>query len=62
MGLPTLIICGKQDNVLPVSMAYEYANRIKNSELMIIDEASHLPHEEKYEEVNKLIIDFINNQ
>lgn len=59
METPTLILWGKQDTVLPVSMAYEYEMRIKNSKLKIYDESNHLPHEEKSEEVNKLIIDFL---
>lgn len=59
MITPILIIWGEKDSVLPVKMAYEYEKRCKNAQLQIIENTGHMPHEEKPDEVNTLIIGFI---
>ncbi len=56
--VPTLIIWGKHDPLFPLPDAEHYLN-IPNSTLIQIDEAGHLPHEEKPDEVNRLILDFL---
>jgi 3-oxoadipate enol-lactonase len=42
IGCPTLIIAGKLDVGAPVSMSEAMAERIKGSQLVVFDEASHL--------------------
>ncbi|HAW50480.1 TPA: hypothetical protein DCX16_05995 [bacterium] len=56
---PTLIIWGKYDKYLSPNLAWRFHSQIKNSEVEIIDNCGHLPHEELPEITNKLILDFI---
>ncbi len=55
----TLIIWGKNDKIIPVKYAYEYHRLIENSKLVIFDETGHVPHAEKPEEFNKVVVDFL---
>jgi pimeloyl-ACP methyl ester carboxylesterase len=54
-----LIIWGEKDPWLPVKYAYEINKKIRDSKLIIIPEAGHVPHEEKPEIVNEAIVNFI---
>jgi pimeloyl-ACP methyl ester carboxylesterase len=44
--VPTLIIWGAKDGLIPVSAAKQFQNDIKHSELIIFEELGHVPHEE----------------
>lgn len=57
--IPTLIIWGEKDDILPVKDAYIIKDKIKNSEIKIIHQAKHSPYKETPEELAKLIIDFL---
>jgi len=59
--VPCLIICGKYDQLTPVKYSQFFHDKIKNSELSIIDKAGHGVMLEKPNQVNKVIEDFINN-
>jgi len=56
---PTLIIWGKNDNVLPVEYAYEAAEILPNATLQIFDNCGHMPQIECAEEFNDLAISFL---
>ena len=56
---PTLIIWGKEDKFLNVEISKKFERDIKNSILKIIEDCGHNPQEEKPEEVNKIISEFI---
>ena len=58
---PTFILWGKQDGIVPVVYAEEFHKLIENSELQIFEDASHMAHVEKKDDVLKLITDFIGN-
>jgi pimeloyl-ACP methyl ester carboxylesterase len=45
--LPTMIIWGKQDKVVPVSAAQVYNKSIKGSELVLLDNCGHRPEVEQ---------------
>jgi len=59
VNCPTLIIWGEHDAVLPASDGQYFQESIGNSRLVIVREAAHLPHEEKPDEVNRLIREFV---
>jgi pimeloyl-ACP methyl ester carboxylesterase len=59
--VPCLIIVGKQDKLTPVKYSEFFRNKIKNSELHIINEAGHMVMLEKPIEVNQAIENFIYN-
>jgi pimeloyl-ACP methyl ester carboxylesterase len=53
--VPTLIIWGNNDRALPVEHAHRLAGMIENSEVVVIPECGHIPHEEKPVETTKAI-------
>ena len=44
--LPTLLIWGKQDAIVPVAAANDYQRAIKNSKLVVLDNCGHRPEVE----------------
>jgi pimeloyl-ACP methyl ester carboxylesterase len=59
---PTLIIWGEKDQVIPLKNAYKFTSDIPKSELVIIPECGHVPHEERTEDTAGVITDFIENK
>lgn len=59
VSVPTLIIWGDDDQVLPLAYGPAYRDLIPNSELEIIAQCGHLPHVEKAGEFTAKITDFI---
>jgi len=57
--LPTLIVWGGQDTIIPVSHAYAAHDAIPGSRLEIIPEAGHFPHVEDPEAFLAVLLDFI---
>jgi pimeloyl-ACP methyl ester carboxylesterase len=47
VGLPTLIVWGKQDKIVPVSVAQVYHEAIAGSELVLLDNCGHRPEVEQ---------------
>lgn len=60
ISCPTLIIWGEQDRIIPVAHAQVAKNRILNAELQILDPCGHMPHFERPEDFNQLILEFLN--
>jgi pimeloyl-ACP methyl ester carboxylesterase len=56
---PTLILWGKQDGLNPPIYADEFAQRIKNSRVELVDNAGHVPHLEQMAAVSQLIEGFL---
>ncbi|HET8706307.1 MAG TPA: alpha/beta hydrolase [Pseudomonadales bacterium] len=56
---PTLILWGKQDQILNVSMADEFAKGLSNHEKVILDGVGHVPMLERAEETAKIYSAFI---
>jgi len=59
IGVPTLIVVGKEDRLTPVKYAEFFKNHIQNSELAVIEDASHMVMLEKPEEFNSVIEKFL---
>ena len=57
--VPTLILWGEKDDILPVKDAYKIKEKIRNSELKIIRGAKHSPHREVPDELAEIIINFL---
>ncbi len=59
---PTLVVWGRQDEIIPVAAGEKYHDAIVNSQLSIIDECGHLPEAEKPEQFNTSVLEFLNKQ
>lgn len=59
INVPTLIIWGAEDEIVPLETGKKMNSLIKNSELKIYEKIGHLPQEESPARVTKDIIDFV---
>jgi pimeloyl-ACP methyl ester carboxylesterase len=57
--VPTLIIWGRQDRIIPLKVGELLDQDIPTSTLKIIEECGHAPHEEKPEETIPIVLDFL---
>jgi len=57
--LKTLIVWGEIDKIIPVKIAYIFAERIKASQLIVLKGVGHSPHLEVPQKLSKIIIEFI---
>ncbi len=58
---PTLILCGSNDNLTPIKYSQYLANKIANSQLVIIEGGTHFVFMEKPDAVNQAIEKFLNS-
>ncbi len=59
--IPTCLIWGLNDTITPPSVAYEFNNRIPNSELWFIDECCHAPMMEQPKKFGNILSSFLRN-
>jgi pimeloyl-ACP methyl ester carboxylesterase len=58
--VPTLIVWGREDRVIPLSIGERLNHDIPNTKLVILDEVGHVPQEENPEETIDAIRKFLN--
>jgi len=58
-GLPTLLVWGQQDEVVPVSAGEAYHKSIAGSEFLMLDGCGHRPEIEKQAEFTERVIKFL---
>ncbi|WP_425490261.1 alpha/beta fold hydrolase [Nocardioides daedukensis] len=58
IAVPTLLIWGRQDVRSPLSVAHQFHEAIPNSTLVVINDAGHLSHLERPEQVNRAVREF----
>jgi pimeloyl-ACP methyl ester carboxylesterase len=56
---PTLLVWGKDDRLVPMVYAEEFAKRIAGARVEIVDQAGHAPHLEQPETVARLVRGFL---
>ena len=56
---PTLIVWGKQDGLVPPVYAQEFADRIANARVEMVDQAAHVPQLEQLETVSQRVLEFL---
>ena len=57
----TLILWGENDELIPLSMAYQFHSDLPNGVLVILKNTGHVPMEESSSESLKPVIDFLRN-
>jgi pimeloyl-ACP methyl ester carboxylesterase len=58
ISVPTLIVWGRNDRVVPVAGAYEYEQLIPNTRRVIFEDTGHLPMLERPAQFNALVDEF----
>ncbi len=61
IDVPTLVVWGKQDGLVPVAHAALYAERIPGARVAVMDECGHVPHVEQAEQFARVVADFLAN-
>ena len=59
MGIPTLIVAGRESKGIPIELSQKVHQIIKGSQLEIFDDAGHCPHDEHAEEFNQIALKFL---
>lgn len=59
ISMPTLVICGEEDQVTPVSESEIIVRNIKNGNLKVIAQTGHLCYQEKPDIFNQHLINFL---
>ncbi len=57
--VPTLIVWGARDHIIPVHHGHAAHDAIPGSRLVVLDDAGHFPHHEHPEEIAATIADFV---
>lgn len=57
--VPTLIVWGRQDGIVPAAHGEAYARAIAGAQLKLIDRCGHAPHLERSQEFASLVADFL---
>lgn len=60
INIPTLIICGREDEITPLAQSEMMNEAIDGSILCIIEKAGHVSNLEQPHEFNKHLLDFLN--
>ena len=60
LTIPTLILWGAKDKLIPLKLGKRFEKDIPNSSLIIFDELGHVPHEEAPQITVSPVLDFIN--
>jgi pimeloyl-ACP methyl ester carboxylesterase len=58
IGVPTLVVEGGGDKLLPAGWAAEIAGQIQGARSVVVDDAGHCPQIEQAAVVNELLVDF----
>ncbi len=59
--LPSLVISGDDDRIVPVTSSIRLADELPNAELTIIPDCGHVPHEECSEPFLEAVIEFVDS-
>jgi 2-hydroxy-6-oxonona-2,4-dienedioate hydrolase len=57
--IPTLLVWGKGDQVVPLAVGEQAAARLPDARLVTIGDAGHLPYLERAEEFNRVVLEFL---
>jgi pimeloyl-ACP methyl ester carboxylesterase len=59
IGVPTLVIWGAHDEIVPLEYGERLRQAIPDSRLVVVEDAGHIPHEERPGPVRKAIEEFL---
>lgn len=59
LGKPTLLLWGREDTTVPFAHSADLLSAIPHAQLHVFEKCGHIPHYEKAEEVNPLLLKFL---
>ncbi|MGH2611757.1 MAG: alpha/beta fold hydrolase [Rhabdochlamydiaceae bacterium] len=60
--VPTLLVWGKEDRVIPIEHAEQFVSSIRNCEFLKLNDCGHLPHVEKPDIFSESILEFLDSR
>jgi 2-hydroxy-6-oxonona-2,4-dienedioate hydrolase len=60
--VPTLIVWGKQDKIIPVEYASSFVESIRNSKFAEMEDCGHVPFVEQPKRFAEILLDFLNRE
>lgn len=58
----TLLIWGRQDNTVPFAYSTDILSAIPHTKFQVIEDCGHIPHYEKPQEVNPILLEFLHQK
>ena len=58
--VPTLLIWGKHDSLIPIKYSTEFLSAIRNSQFVQMDDCGHTPYAEEPEKFAQIVLKFLN--
>ena len=58
--VPTMVIWGKKDTLIPIKYANDFVSSIKNCQLEIMENCGHTPHIEDPDKFSQIVLNFLN--
>jgi haloalkane dehalogenase len=62
ISLPTLLIWGKKDKVVPITLASKFLQKAPNIEFIALEKVGHCPHDEEPELINKIVLKWLSGK
>jgi 4,5:9,10-diseco-3-hydroxy-5,9,17-trioxoandrosta-1(10),2-diene-4-oate hydrolase len=62
ISVPTLIIWGKQDTLIPVIYSKDFVSSIKNCQFVEMESSGHTPYVEEPEKFSEVVLRFLDQQ
>jgi pimeloyl-ACP methyl ester carboxylesterase len=59
LRVPTLVLHGTEDRVIPVENGRRLAERIPGAEVVLLEGAGHVYHSERADEADAAVLDFV---
>jgi pimeloyl-ACP methyl ester carboxylesterase len=60
-NIPTLVVWGSEDRIVPVECAEIYHKAIRGSRLEVLDRCGHFPHLERPEELSRVVLELLSD-
>ena len=60
ISVPTLIVWGKQDTLIPITYSKDFVSSIKNCQFVEMESSGHTPHVEEPEKFSEIVLRFLN--
>ena len=61
LAMPTLIVWGRQDAIVPLAVGERLHREIAGSRLVVFDRCGHIPHEERPDDARRTVLAFLDS-
>ena len=62
ISVPTLVVWGRHDTLIPITYSKDYVSSIKNCQLVEMESSGHTPYVEEPEKFSEIVLRFLNHK